>query len=91
LPRTNQGAPCLGRSVVRAAGRRYLRPDGQRVVHQTGLRVPHRMAFYDVTRGSNAWFIPEPKVVCGDSYLCVARKGYDAPTGLGTPDGIGAF
>jgi hypothetical protein len=31
------------------------------------------------------------KVVCGDSYLCVARKGYDAPTGLGTPDGIGAF
>jgi hypothetical protein len=24
-------------------------------------------------------------------YLCVAKKGYDAPTGLGSPDGIGAF
>jgi hypothetical protein len=29
--------------------------------------------------------------VCGYDYLCVAKKGYDAPTGLGTPDGTGAF
>jgi hypothetical protein len=27
---------------------------------------------------------------CG-SYLCIAGAGYDGPTGLGTPDGIGAF
>ena len=26
-----------------------------------------------------------------DDYLCVAKSGYDAPTGLGTPNGIGAF
>jgi len=24
-------------------------------------------------------------------YLCVAKEGYDAPTGLGSLDGIGAF
>jgi subtilase family serine protease len=28
---------------------------------------------------------------CGSSYLCTAKKGYDGPTGLGTPKGVGAF
>jgi hypothetical protein len=28
---------------------------------------------------------------CGGSYLCTAKVGYDGPTGLGTPDGTGAF
>jgi subtilase family serine protease len=28
---------------------------------------------------------------CGGSYLCTPGPGYDGPTGLGTPDGIGAF
>ena len=38
---------------------------------------------YDVTSGGNG--------DCGGGYLCTAGKGYDAPTGNGTPDGIGAF
>ena len=37
----------------------------------------------DVTRGSNG--------TCGGSYLCTAKVGYDGPTGLGTPNGTGAF
>ena len=37
----------------------------------------------DVTSGSNG--------SCGGSYLCTAGAGYDGPTGLGTPNGIGAF
>ncbi|HTS15769.1 MAG TPA: hypothetical protein VMH24_08870 [Candidatus Sulfotelmatobacter sp.] len=28
---------------------------------------------------------------CGGSYLCTAGVGYDGPTGLGTPNGIGSF
>ena len=44
---------------------------------------------FDITTGNNA--IYPPKAVCGSDYLCVAKKGYDAPTGLGTPDGTGAF
>jgi len=28
---------------------------------------------------------------CGGSYICHARPGYDAPTGIGTPHGIDAF
>ncbi|WP_431951452.1 Kelch repeat-containing protein [Actinacidiphila sp. bgisy167] len=37
----------------------------------------------DVTSGSNG--------ECDSSYLCTAGPGYDGPTGLGTPRGVGAF
>ncbi|MGW1163331.1 Kelch repeat-containing protein [Streptomyces sp. NPDC002519] len=37
----------------------------------------------DVTEGSNG--------KCAPAYLCTAGPGYDGPTGLGTPDGLGAF
>jgi subtilase family serine protease len=40
-------------------------------------------ALFDVTSGSNG--------SCGGSYLCTGGPGYDGPTGLGTPDGTGAF
>jgi subtilase family serine protease len=42
----------------------------------------HPTSLFDVTSGSNG--------SCG-SYLCTAGTGYDGPTGLGTPDGLGAF
>jgi len=45
----------------------------------------HRTSLNDVTEGSN--FTPDS--VCG--YLCTAEPGYDGPTGLGTPNGIGGF
>src|SRR5581483_3748659 len=38
---------------------------------------------YDVTSGSNG--------VCSPAYLCKGGAGYDGPTGLGTPNGTGAF
>lgn len=45
----------------------------------------HPNQLYDVVSGTNG--------NCGSpvNYLCNAKRGYDAPTGLGTPDGIGAF
>jgi hypothetical protein len=39
-------------------------------------------AFYDVTFGQTS--------TCG-TYLCKAEVGYDGPTGLGTPNGVGGF
>jgi hypothetical protein len=56
-----------------------------------GYEYAHTKALFDVTSGNNDWFAGENGAVCGYDYLCVAKKGYDAPTGLGTPDGIGAF
>jgi subtilase family serine protease len=43
----------------------------------------HTGALFDVTSGSNG--------SCGGTYLCTAKAGYDGPTGLGTPNGTGAF
>lgn len=44
---------------------------------------PHQPAdLFDVTRGANG--------DCG-TRLCRAGKGWDGPTGLGTPDGVGAL
>ena len=47
----------------------------------------HRRDYFDITAGNNA-LIGSPGQVCGSDYLCQAHKGYDGPTGLGTPDGI---
>jgi hypothetical protein len=35
--------------------------------------------------GNNDWFTGTNRAACGHDYLCVPKKGYDAPTGLGTP------
>jgi hypothetical protein len=45
----------------------------------------HTKDFFDVTKGENG--------VCENDrkYLCHGEKGYDAPTGWGTPDGISGF
>lgn len=53
--------------------------------HATDARSLYRpgASLFDVTSGSNG--------TCKGSYLCTARTGYDGPSGVGTPDGIGAF
>ncbi|HEY1916511.1 MAG TPA: carboxypeptidase regulatory-like domain-containing protein [Streptosporangiaceae bacterium] len=44
----------------------------------------HARDLFDVTSGTNGSCQPF-------AYLCTARKGYDGPTGWGTPDGVAAF
>lgn len=59
--------------------------------HQSPGDLYHRRGhLFDVTVGNNALSAPA-STLCGGDYLCTAQPGYDAPTGLGTPDGIGAF
>jgi subtilase family serine protease len=43
----------------------------------------HSSSLFDIVSGSNG--------TCTISYLCNAGVGYDGPSGLGTPNGIGAF
>jgi len=45
----------------------------------------HTGSLYDVTSGSNGTCLLSP------NYYCNAVPGYDGPTGLGTPNGAGAF
>jgi subtilase family serine protease len=56
---------------------------GNSATFTPGYAYTHTSSLYDVTKGSNGY--------CGKSYLCTARRGYDGPTGLGTPHGTGAF
>ena len=44
----------------------------------------HASSLHDVASGQNG-------LLCFGNYLCSARAGYDGPTGLGSPAGLGAF
>jgi hypothetical protein len=56
-----------------------------------GYEYRHPQSLFDVTVGNNDWLNRTSGATCGHDYLCLAGKGYDAPTGLGTPDGTGTF
>jgi subtilase family serine protease len=56
-----------------------------------GYAYAHAGSLFDITKGNNDWFNGAGGATCGYDYLCVAKKGYDAPTGMGTPDGTGGF
>jgi subtilase family serine protease len=73
-----------GTSVASAivAGVYALAGDGA-TVRRGSEPYRHPEALHDVTSGANG--------SCGGSYLCTAKAGYDGPSGLGTPNGTGAF
>jgi subtilase family serine protease len=54
-----------------------------RHINNASYLYAHPGHLFDVIGGSNGF--------CGDDYLCTGVRGYDAPTGLGTPNGIGSF
>jgi len=72
---TSASAPIIG-AVYALAGNGSTLTYGSYPYSHTG-------SLTDVTSGSNG--------SCSSSFLCTAQAGYDGPTGLGTPNGIGAF
>jgi hypothetical protein len=56
---------------------------GNASIYTPAYSYKHTSALFDVIGGSTG--------SCGGGYLCTAVKGYDGPTGLGTPNGTGAF
>ncbi len=54
-----------------------------RQINDASFLYAHRGHLNDVVGGSNGF--------CGEDYLCTGVRGYDAPTGLGTPNGTGSF
>ncbi|HMA35301.1 MAG TPA: S53 family peptidase [Chloroflexia bacterium] len=75
-----EGGTSIGAPVV--AGIYALAGNASQVTYGSYL-YSHAGSLYDVTSGSNG--------SCGGSYLCTAGPGYDGPTGLGTPNGLGGF
>ena len=72
---TSVGSPLIA-SVYALAGNAAKVSDGSTPYSNT-------TALNDVTNGSNG--------SCGGTVLCNAASGWDGPTGLGTPNGAGAF
>jgi subtilase family serine protease len=72
---TSVSAPIIA-AVFALAGNRSA-------INNASYEYSHRASLFDVTAGKNG--------TCGGSYLCTAKVGYDGPTGLGTPNGSGAF
>lgn len=56
-------------------------------VHDGSLPYQHPDQFNDVIGGSNTTGL----FSCGGDYICTAVPGYDGPTGLGTPNGVGGL
>jgi hypothetical protein len=74
---TSASSPIIA-AMIALAGNSAKLPTAQYIYQ-------HASALNDVTSGSNKnWD-------CGGDYLCTAGKGYDGPTGLGTPNGLGAL
>jgi hypothetical protein len=73
---TSTGAPAIA-AIYALAG------------NASSQKVPVAIAYAnpgdlnDVTSGTNG--------TCSPAYLCTGEVGYDGPTGLGTPNGLGAF
>jgi Subtilase family len=75
---TSASAPFIA-GVIALAGHPALFPNASRF-------YTHAKALHDITAGSNAI-----TTGCGGDYQCRAVRGYDGPTGNGTPNGLGAF
>jgi subtilase family serine protease len=77
---TSAAAPIVAGAIALSGGAHTFTP--QRVYQ-------HRAELFDVRRGTND--TAGYGTACDHDYLCVARPGYDAPTGWGTPNGVRAF
>jgi subtilase family serine protease len=79
---TSAAAPIIAGVYGLAANATTIKP---------GYIYRHARSLFDITRGNNDLFHQAGGGACGHDYLCQARLGYDAPTGVGTPNGTGAF
>lgn len=56
---------------------------GNTAGYANAIPYSHTASLFDVIAGSNG--------TCPTTQWCTARTGWDGPSGLGTPNGIGAF
>lgn len=76
LSGTSASAPFIAGVIALAA-------DGGSPISPAAIYAAPASAFHDVTSGTNG--------DCSATIMCFADTGYDGPTGLGTPNGLGAF
>jgi subtilase family serine protease len=72
---TSLSAPLIAGMIARAGHVRLL--SSARYIYR------HSSSLHDIRGGSNGF--------CGKDYLCTGTVGYDGPTGVGSPRGLGAL
>jgi subtilase family serine protease len=72
---TSVSAPLISGMIAKAGNADTAWKPSYAYAHRSGLK--------DVVGGSNGY--------CGGDYLCTGLKGYDGPTGLGSPRGLSAL
>ncbi len=75
---TSASTPLI--AAIEAHASAYVRSLGPRAFYEDPSSL------YDVLEGFN--YLPGPSPCAPEEYLCNAQVGYDAPTGLGSPDGV---
>jgi subtilase family serine protease len=60
-------------------------------INDASYAYQHASSLFDVTSGANGSCTSRFGGGSAKAYLCTAQVGYDGPTGLGTPNGTGAF
>jgi len=100
---TSLASPLIASVFALAGGAQGVEYPAQ-TLYENAVAAP--ASLHDVTAGSNAeCLLPfdegtgaqpcsaaeEASTSCSSRLICLAAKGYDGPTGVGTPDGIAAF
>jgi hypothetical protein len=100
---TSLASPLIASTFALAGGANGIAYPAQ-TLYENAAKAPGSL--HDVTTGSNgecstpfdeATGLPsctssaEAKASCSSDLICLAGKGYDGPTGVGTPDGLAAF
>jgi hypothetical protein len=99
---TSLSSPLIA-SVFALAGGAHGADYPAETLYENEVKLPGSL--HDIVSGSNGKCAKRPKesgisgcepseeaaTSCSSKAICLARPGYDGPTGVGTPDGIAAF
>jgi hypothetical protein len=100
---TSVASPLIAATFALAGGANGVKYPAK-TLYENAAKSPGSL--YDVTEGSNGECLSpfdeetrltgctsteEGQTSCDSQAICLARSGYDGPTGVGTPDGIAAF
>jgi hypothetical protein len=86
---TSAAAPLVAGVYALAGNTDTVNPGAHLYAQAAKTARDGRPNLIDLTTGFQGF--PEPNGFCAGGYLCTPGPGYDGPTGLGTPNGIGAF
>ncbi len=97
---TSLASPIIAATFALAGGAQGVAYPASTLYAHLGTRSLHDVTVgsngectkeYDGETGVSECTVAEEEADCASELICVAHAGYDGPSGVGTPDGTGAF